>query len=177
MNMARAFVAKGILTRAVPAGAVVAAAMAVAAVATPMASAQEPGDQRDRQQDGQPGGNVPTVSSSQIIGAQGADEWLASQLRGTAVVGADGRRIGEVVDVLLDRSGKARAFLVGVGGVAGLGAKEVAIDLSQFHEIPAPDNGARAQLRVPLTMEQLAAVPDFQALPVPDATTGTAPRP
>ena len=121
-------------------------------------------------------GGTPTVSSSQIIGAQGADEWLASQLRGTAVVGADNRRIGEVVDVLLDRSGKARAFVVGVGGVGGLGAKEIAIDLGQFHEIPAAGNGARAELKVPLTMEQLAGVPEFKPLPMPDATTGVAPR-
>ena len=44
------------------------------------------------------GGTAPTVSSSKILGAQGADEWLASQLRGTAVVGSDNQRIGEVVD-------------------------------------------------------------------------------
>ena len=124
----------------------------------------------------QPGGAVPTVSSSQVIGAQGADEWLASQLRGTAVVGPDNQRIGEVVDVLLDHSGQARAFLVGVGGIAGLGAKEIAIDLSQFHEIPAVGSGARPPLKVPLMMEQLAAVPEFKPLPVPDPTTGAAPR-
>lgn len=124
----------------------------------------------------QPGGAVPTISSSQVIGAQGADEWLASQLRGTAVVGPDNQRIGEIVDVLLDRSGQARAFLVGVGGIAGLGAKEIAIDLGQFHEIPAAGSGARPPLKVPLTMEQLAAVPEFKPLPVPDPTTGVAPR-
>jgi PRC-barrel domain len=121
-------------------------------------------------------GRAPTVSSSQVIGAQAADEWLASQLRGTAVVGADNQRIGEVVDVLLDRSGKARAFVVGMGGVMGLGAKEIAIDLSQFHDMPAAaGTGARAELKVPLTRDQLAAVPEFKSLPVPDATTGAAP--
>jgi sporulation protein YlmC with PRC-barrel domain len=124
----------------------------------------------------QPGasGTAPTVSSSQIIGVQGADEWLVSQLRGTAVVGSDSQKIGEVVDVLLDRSGQARAFIIGVGGVTGLGAKEIAIDLTQFHEIPA-GNGARAQLKVPMTREQLALVPEFKPLPVPEATTGAAP--
>jgi hypothetical protein len=118
---------------------------------------------------------APTVSSSQVIGAQGADEWLVSQLRGMAVIGGDNQRIGEVVDVLLDRSGKARAFLVGMGGVIGLGDKEIAIDLSQFREIPAPGNGAKVELKVPLTMEQLAAVPEFRSLPSADATTGAAP--
>jgi hypothetical protein len=60
-----------------------------------------------------------------------------------------------------------------MGGVMGLGAKEIAIDLAQFHEMPAA-GGARAELKVPLTRDQLAAVPEFQALPVPDATTGAA---
>ena len=123
----------------------------------------------------QPGGAVPTVSSSQVIGAQGADEWLASQLRGTAVIGSDNQRIGEVVDVLLDRNGQARAFIVGEGGVMGLGARDIAIDLSQFHEAPAGDGG-KPQLKVPMTREQLAVVPEFRPLPSPDATTGSAPR-
>src|SRR5262249_26317286 len=119
---------------------------------------------------------APTVSSSQIIGAQGADEWLASQLRGTAGGGAGNPKNGGGGEVLLDRTGAARAVVVGVGGVGGLGAKEIAIDLSQFHEMPAAGNGARAELKVPLTMEQLAGVPEFKTLPVPDATTGAAPR-
>ena len=123
------------------------------------------------------GGAAPTVSSSKILGAQGADEWLASQLRGTAVVGSDNQRIGEVVDVLLDRNGQARAFIVGIGGVMGLGAKEIAIDLAQFHDMPAASTkGARVQLKVALTREELAAAREFQPLPVPDATTGKAPR-
>jgi sporulation protein YlmC with PRC-barrel domain len=96
----------------------------------------------------QPGDAPPTVSSSQIIGSQGADEWLASQLRGTAVIGSDNQKIGEVVDVLLDRKGQARAFIVGEGGVMGLGAKEIAIDLSQFHDEPASNGGGKGQLNL-----------------------------
>jgi len=123
---------------------------------------------------GQPDGAAPTVSSSQIIGSQGADERLVSQLRGTAVIGADNVKIGEVVDVLLDRSGKARAFIVSEGGVMGLGTREIAIDCSQFHEEPA-SGGGKAQLKVPMTKEQLANVPEFKPLPSPEATTGSAP--
>jgi hypothetical protein len=172
--LAKAFGAKAILAPAL--------ALFLTVGAVPAAFAQAEGNQGRNQQANPPAsspppaGNVPTVSSSQIIGAQGAEEWLASQLRGTVVVGADGRRIGEVVDVLLDRNGQARAFVVGMGGVMGLGAKEIAIDLAQFHEIPAAGSGERAELKVPMTMEQLASVPEFKPLPVPDATTGAAPR-
>jgi hypothetical protein len=124
----------------------------------------------------QPGEAAPTISSSQIIGSQGADEWLASQLRGTAVVSSDNQKIGEVVDILFDRRGQARAFVVGEGGVMGLGAREIAIDLSQFHEVPANGGASRAQLKVDMTKEQLAGVPEFKPLPMPEETTGAAPQ-
>jgi hypothetical protein len=153
--MTTAFVIKTLVVAAATAGAMNAA------------FAQEPGQRREQEA-------PPTVSSSQIIGSQGADEWLASQLRGTAVVSSDNQKIGEVVDILLDRNGQARAFVVGEGGVGGLGAREIAIDLSQFHEVPA-NGGGKAQLQVRMTREQLAAVPEFKPLPSPEETTGAAP--
>src|SRR6266446_6294667 len=112
--------------------------------------------------------------SSQIVDAQGRDEWLASKLRGTTVVGSDNQKVGDVVDILLDKSGQVRAFIVGVGGVLGLGAKEVAIDLTEFREVPAT-NGNKTHLKVPMTKEQLTQAPDFKPLPSPPATTGSAP--
>ncbi len=122
---------------------------------------------------GQPADSANPVSS-QIVNAQGRDEWLASKLRGTAVLGSDNQKVGDVVDILLDKSGQVRAFIVGVGGVLGLGAKEVAIDLTEFREVPA-SNGNKAQLKVPMTKEQLTQAPDFKPLPSPPATTGSAP--
>src|SRR5258706_2632396 len=85
---------------------------------------------------GGPADSAKTVSS-QIVSAQGRDEWLASQLRGTTVLGSDNPKVQDVVAILLDKSGQVRAFIVGVGGVLGLGTKEVAIDLTEFREVPA----------------------------------------
>jgi sporulation protein YlmC with PRC-barrel domain len=113
-------------------------------------------------------------ASSAIINTQASDEWLASKLKGTTVVGADGQKIGDVVDILLDRSGQARAFIVGVGGVLGLGAKDIAIDMTEFHQIPAT-NGNREQLKVDMTKEQLAQAAEFKPLPGPASTTGAVP--
>jgi len=112
--------------------------------------------------------------SSQIVDAQSKDEWLASKVRGTTVLGSDNQKVGDVVDILFDKSGQVRAFIVGVGGVLGLGAKEVAIDLTQFREVPA-GNGNRSQLKVSMTKDQLTHAPNFKPLPSPPATTGAAP--
>ena len=112
--------------------------------------------------------------NSQIVNAQGKDEWLASKLKGMTVVGSDDQKIGSIVDILLDKTGHAKAFVVGVGGVLGLGAKEVAIDLTQFHEVPAA-NGSQEQLKLAMTKDQLAQADEFKPLPNPATTTGAAP--
>src|SRR5258708_30196168 len=72
---------------------------------------------------GGPADSAKTVNS-QIVSAQGRDEWLASKLRGTTVLGSDNQKVGDVVDILLDKSGQVRAFIVGVGGVLGLRSEE-----------------------------------------------------
>jgi sporulation protein YlmC with PRC-barrel domain len=112
--------------------------------------------------------------SSQIVNSQAKDEWLASKLKGTTVLGSDDQKIGSVSDILLDKSGQVRAFVVAVGGILGLGAKEVAIDLTQFHEVPAA-NGGQEQLKLGMTKDQVAQAEEFKPLPNPATTTGAAP--
>jgi sporulation protein YlmC with PRC-barrel domain len=141
---------------------------ATSALTMSMALAQEP------ERPGAAPADSAKPASSQIVDAQGRDEWLASKLKGTTVVGSDNQKVGDVIDILLDKSGQVRAFIVGVGGVLGLGAKEVAIDLTEFREVPAT-NGNKTHLKVPMTKEQLAQAPDFKPLPLPPATTGSAP--
>jgi hypothetical protein len=50
-----------------------------------------------------------------------------SKLVGVSVTGLDHNRIGEIEEVLVDRHGKARAVVVGVGGFLGIGEKSVAV--------------------------------------------------
>jgi hypothetical protein len=145
---------------------------AVSALTMPTALAQAP--EHPGAGPATPPASSARPSSSQIVDAQGRDEWLASKLRGTTVLGLDNQKVGDVVDILLDKSGQVRAFIVGVGGVLGLGAKEVAIDLTEFREVP-PSSGNKAQLKVSMTKEQLTQAPDFKPLPSPPATTGAAP--
>ena len=114
------------------------------------------------------------TGNSQIVESQASDEWLASKLKGTTVVGSDDQKVGDIVDILLDKRGQVKAFIVEMGGILGLGARNVAIDLTQFHEMPAA-NGNKEQLKVAMTKEQATQAADFKPLPPPATTTGTAP--
>jgi PRC-barrel domain len=54
-------------------------------------------------------------------------QWMASKLIGTRVVGANNESIGDINDVVLDKSGTAQTVVIGVGGFLGIGEKSVAV--------------------------------------------------
>jgi hypothetical protein len=51
----------------------------------------------------------------------------AERLKGVEVIGADITRIGEIEDVMVDRTGRVAAVVIGVGGFLGIGSKSVAV--------------------------------------------------
>ena len=140
-----------------------------------------------------------SASETKFISSQGSDQWVFSKFKGSDVLGPDNARIGSVSDLLFDGTGKIVGVVVGVGGFLGIGAKNVAIDMSAFNPVPAasgsndsnhPPAGeandpTNIKLKVAWTKEQLQDAPDFQyykpaartsSTPSP-ATTGAAPRP
>jgi sporulation protein YlmC with PRC-barrel domain len=58
------------------------------------------------------------------------DQFRASKLIGTRVVGINNESIGEINDVLMDQTGRAHAVIIGVGGFLGIGEKDVAVPMT-----------------------------------------------
>src|SRR6478752_9063815 len=81
------------------------------------------------------------MDGAKFIQAQGADQWVFSKFKGTDVIGPDNAQVGDVNDLLFDKSGKIVGLIVGVGGFLGIGEKSVAIDMSAFQPVPA-DTGS-----------------------------------
>ncbi|HZH53153.1 MAG TPA: PRC-barrel domain-containing protein [Microvirga sp.] len=69
----------------------------------------------------QGGGNIQYITQSR------PDMWRASQLDGVNVYNQNNERIGEVDDVLVDKSGRIEAVVIGVGGFLGIGERRVAV--------------------------------------------------
>ena len=129
-----------------------------------------------------PAAPAPAASStSQAVPAQSADEWLASKLKGTAVIGSDDQKIGDISDILFDKMGHVKAYIVSVGGILGIGAKEVALEQSAFREMPVIEGRTEEKqflvprLQVSMTKDQLKQMAAFKALPSQPSTTGVAP--
>ena len=66
------------------------------------------------------------------MSSQSADQFLATKFKGTDVLGADDAKVGDVSDILFDKNGKILAYVVGVGGFLGMGAKDVALEPTAF---------------------------------------------
>src|SRR2546423_7515268 len=81
---------------------------------------------------------APSTASgaAHFVNKQGSDQWLFSKFKGTDVIGTDDKKIGDVSDVLFDKDKKIMAYIVGVGGFLGIGAKDVAIDPASFQMVP-----------------------------------------
>ena len=78
------------------------------ALASSAASAQQP--------------NLGTILTTVPANAMTVTHWYKQ-----SVYDAGDSKIGEIMDVLVDRDGKVHALIVGVGGFLGIGEKDVAV--------------------------------------------------
>jgi len=87
-------------------------------------------------------------------------EVRASKLIGTSVKNPAGESIGEINEIILDKSGRVHALVVGVGGFLGMGEREVAITLPSINL--AVDSNNNTVATVNATKDQLKAAPEWK---------------
>jgi hypothetical protein len=102
-----------------------------------------------------------TTGKATFIHQQTSDQFLGSKFRGSAVIGADDAKIGDVSDILFDKDQKILAYIVGVGGFLGIGAKDVAIAPASFQPVPGRD-ATDLKLRLSMTKDELKAAQAFE---------------
>jgi sporulation protein YlmC with PRC-barrel domain len=118
---------------------------------------------------------APSAGKADFVISQKPDQWLASKFKGTSVMSSDNQKIGSVSDILFDKTGKIEAFVVSVGGLLGVGAKEVALTPSSFDVVPG-QNGKGDVLKLSLNMDELKQAQNFTPYEPPrPATTGLGP--
>ena len=61
----------------------------------------------------------------------GQGKWRASKLIGVDVYGPDDKKVGDVTEVIVDKTGKVEMVTIGVGGFLGIGSKDVAVPFDQ----------------------------------------------
>ena len=111
-------------------------------------------------------------NKADIVASQKPSQWLASKFKGTAVLGANNKKIGAISDIMFDKSGKIDAYVVSFGGFLGMDAKEVAIAPSSFQVVPGAD-GKPGKLRVAMNKKELQQAQKFAAYAPPKPPTPT----
>jgi hypothetical protein len=77
--------------------------------------------------------SLASVASAAVMSAAPSDSWTVTNYYKQAVYGPDQKKIGDVDDVLLDKSGKVTGLVVGVGGFLGMGSKDVIISFADVN--------------------------------------------
>jgi sporulation protein YlmC with PRC-barrel domain len=106
------------------------AALAGTALLATVAVAQTPLNNADKS------GKAATMSESSLQGST----WRASKVVGLNVYNDKNESVGTISDILIDKSGNAKAAVLGVGGFLGMGEHLVAVpfDKIKFVNEPVP---------------------------------------
>ena len=119
----------------------------------------------------QPAPPAAGAAKAQTITEQKPDQLLASKVKGTNVIGSNNEKIGDVSDILFEKDGKILAYVVGVGGFLGIGAKDVALSPASFQVVPASDKESM-KLKLAMTKDELKNAAEFKPYKEPSSTTG-----
>jgi sporulation protein YlmC with PRC-barrel domain len=69
-------------------------------------------------------------------------QWRASKLPGVNVYNDNNEKIGDISDVIIDKSGKVDTVVLGVGGFLGMGEHYVAVPMEKLKWVNEPVRGS-----------------------------------
>ena len=81
-----------------------------------------------------PAASPPAASTT----ASTSTMWRASKLIGVNVYNDQNEKLGDISEVLLDKSGKVDGVIIGVGGFLGMGQHDIKVELSKLKFVDEP---------------------------------------
>ena len=66
------------------------------------------------------------------------DNWRASKLMGLNVYNEANEKLGDINELLVDKSGKINAVVIGVGGFLGMGEHDIAVSMDKLKFVEEP---------------------------------------
>jgi sporulation protein YlmC with PRC-barrel domain len=100
-----------------------------------------------------------------------SDQMSVNRLIGMSVYNAGDEDLGDVNDVIVDKTGNPSVAVIGVGGFLGIGEKNVGVPFERLQFAMNKDNTQIARLDVP--RESLESAPNFVYSDEPDRTAAT----
>lgn len=66
------------------------------------------------------------------------DMWRASKLKGLNVYNDQNEKLGDIDEVLIDKSGKVAGLVIGVGGFLGMGEHDIMVEMAKLKFVNEP---------------------------------------
>ena len=67
-----------------------------------------------------------------------SDVWRSSKLIGLNVYNDKNEKLGDINEILLDKSGKVEGVVIGVGGFLGMGEHDIKVEMSKLKFVDEP---------------------------------------
>jgi len=64
--------------------------------------------------------------------------WRASELKGLNVYNEQNEKLGDISEILIDKSGKVDGIIIGVGGFLGMGQHDIKVEMSKLKFVDEP---------------------------------------
>jgi sporulation protein YlmC with PRC-barrel domain len=79
-----------------------------------------------------------TTTAAQTAPKAAGDMWRSSKLVGLDVYNEQNEKLGDVNEVLIDKSGNVKGFVIGVGGFLGIGEHNIMVEMSKLKFVNEP---------------------------------------
>lgn len=87
---------------------------------------------------------APAASASVDQSSLKGTNWRGSKLVGLAVYNDSNEKLGDISEILLDKTGKINAVIIGVGGFLGVGQHDIAVSFDKLKWVDEPIRSASA---------------------------------
>src|SRR5437868_642921 len=95
---------------------------------------------------------------------QDVGQWLGSNLIGAKVMSASQEKIGRIANLVVNDDGAVEAAVISIGGVFGVGAKEVAVTYKSLNIVRNKSSDGIDHIVLAATKNDLRQAADFKTL-------------
>jgi sporulation protein YlmC with PRC-barrel domain len=67
-----------------------------------------------------------------------SDQWRASKLMGLDIYNEQNEKLGDIDEIILDKTGKVDSVIIGVGGFLGVGTREIKVSMDKLQFVNEP---------------------------------------
>ena len=78
------------------------------------------------------------LATTMLMPAFGAEMWRSSKLIGLNVYNDQNEKLGDIGEILLDKSGKVDGVVIGVGGFLGMGKHDIKVAMDKLKFVDEP---------------------------------------